>query len=113
MRIKRVYLARETVSQTKVWSCGNPTAARRALAGLGKTPNTAEPLPASKASEAPPWSKSRLILPRRGWRWKTAASKSLEREASRALQHRAQNLNRLWFAADFVNEANSGACSHR
>ena len=57
----RAYLFRETLSQTKDRSCGNPTAARRALAGLGNTPNTAEPLPASKASDAPAWSKARLI----------------------------------------------------
>src|SRR5215472_8482222 len=50
---RRAYLSREMVSQTKVWSCGNPTAARRAFAGLGKKPITAEPLPASKASVAP------------------------------------------------------------
>src|ERR1700730_13510528 len=49
----RRYLSREIVSQTKVKSCGNPTAARRAIVGLGKTPNTAEPPPANEASAAP------------------------------------------------------------
>src|SRR5260370_26756132 len=103
MRIKRAYLARETVSQTKVWSCGNPTAARRAIAGLGKTPNTAEPLPASEASAAPSWSNSRLMQSSRGCRRKTGRSKSFERPLPCALQHRAQNSKSLEFTADFVN----------
>ena len=111
--IFRAYLLREIVSQRKAWSCGNPTTARRAFAGLGNTPNTAEPLPASKASDAPAWSNARRILSRRGCRRKTASSKSFESRSPCALQHRAQNLNSLWFAANFVNEASSGACSQR
>src|SRR6202158_5556781 len=103
MRIKRAYLSREIVSQTKVWSCGNPTAARRAIAGLGKIPNTAEPLPASEASAAPLWSNSRLIRSSRGCRRKTGPSKSFERQLPRTLQHRAQNSQSLGFTADFVN----------
>src|SRR5205807_2761431 len=102
MRILRAYLSRERVSQTKVWSCGNPTAARRAIAGLGKIPNTAEPLPASEASVAPFWSKPRLICSSRGWRRKTGLSKSLERPFSCALQDRAQNRKSLEFTRDFV-----------
>src|SRR5258708_17571746 len=114
MRIKRAYLSRETVSQTKVWSCGNPTAARRANAGLGKTPNTAEPLPASEASEAPLWSKTRLIRSSRGWRRKTGRSKSFERPLPCVLQHRAQNFQSVGFAAPFVNVARSaGALTQR
>src|SRR5712692_11827213 len=103
MRIQRAYLSREIVSQTKVWSCGNPTAARRAIAGLGKTPNTAEPLPASEASAAPLWSNSRLIRSSLECRRKTGPSKSFERALPCALQHRAQNSQSLSFAADFVN----------
>src|SRR5712692_1186788 len=103
MRIQRAYLSRETVSQTKVWSCGNPAAARRAIAGLGKTPNTAEPLPANEASAAPLWSNSRLIRLSRGCRRKTGRSKSFERPLPCVLQHRAQNSKSLWFAGDFVN----------
>src|ERR1700693_3306095 len=99
----RRYLSREIVSQTKVWSCGNPTAARRAIAGLGKTPNTAEPLPASEASAAPLWSNSRLMLASRGCRRKTGLSKSFERPLPCALQHRAQNSQSLGFPPDFVN----------
>src|SRR6478672_4304291 len=99
----RAYLSREIVSQTKVWSSGNPTAARRANAGLGKTPNTAEPLPASEASAAPARSKALLIAFNRGCRLKTACSKSFDRPLPCVLQHRAQNSQSLWVAADFVN----------
>src|SRR5437763_908980 len=102
MRILRAYLSRESVSQTKVCSCGNPTAARRATAGLGNIPNTAEPLPASEASVAPFWSKARLIRSSRGWRRATGPSKSFERPLPCALQDRAQNCKSLGFAAGFV-----------
>src|SRR6266403_1412628 len=91
------------VSQTKVRSHGNPAAARRAIAGLGKTPNTAEPLPASEASAAPLWSNSHLILSSRGCRRKTGPSKSFERPLPCALQHRAQNSKSLEVTTDFVN----------
>src|SRR5437763_15813684 len=102
MRILRAYLSRESVSQTKVCSCGNPTAARRAIAGLGKIPNTAEPLPASEASVAPRWSKTRLIRPSRAWRRNTGPSKSLERPLPCALQDRVQNCKSLEFVEGFV-----------
>src|SRR5205085_10018237 len=102
MRILRAYLSRERVSQTKVWSCGNPTAARRAIAGLGKIPNTAEPLPASEASVAPFWSKARLICLSRGCRRKTGLSKSLVRPFSCALLDSEQNSRSFVFTMDFV-----------
>src|ERR1700756_3291778 len=107
------------VSQTKVWSVGNPTAARRANAGLGKTPNTAEPLPASMASAAPARSKALLIVASRGLRWKTGHSKSFESPLTCVLQHRAQNPGSLGLTGAFVNlgeacvDASDGALTQR
>src|SRR5208282_3815527 len=88
----RRYSSLETVSEMKTRSSGNCIAARRACAGDWKTPNTAEPLPAS-ATPAAPWrSRARLIRASRGCRRNTGASKSFSRMFPRPLHERAQKL---------------------